>query len=508
MGFQLTPPTRLKKMNNKIHDATINTRQKALRINLDKRIYGTFAEIGAGQDVAGIFFKAGGASGTIAKTMSAYDMRFSDAIYGPSTSGRYVCEDRLLSMLDHEYDLLIERLHEQRGNDTLFFSFANTVVALNYHKNNDPHGWIGCRFQLTPNGAFHDAIIHVNMLDNDTILQQQALGIIGVNLMYACYYYNEDPEVMLVSLMDNLSKDRIQIDMIRFSGPQFSNVDSRLMSLHLVKYGFSDVALFGPDGQNVQPSDVLYKKNIMVLRGRFRPLIHVHMDMLENGVKQFLHEPDVDKEKLVVLSELTLQSLQDENKDESIDEKDFLDRVDILCSLGQTVLITNFHEYYKLVAYLSKLTKLKIGLLIGYPNLEYIFGEEHYQNLAGGILESFATLFSRKVKLFVYPTLRQNTIMNCMKFAPPRHLIDLYRFLTANNKIEDIYHYNQANLNIQTDNMLDLIKVGESGWENHVPDEVAQMIKDRCLFGFPCVVIPNNPKKIESKNEFQKADIS
>lgn len=472
------------------YDKTLNTRQKALKLNLDKRVYGSFAEIGAGQDVAGIFFKSGGASGTVAKTMSAYDMRFSDAIYGASANGRYVSEERLLSMLNHEYSLLIERLQNTRGETTQFFSFANTVVTLNYHKNNDPHGWLGCRFQTEPNGKFHDVVIHVVMFDNDTLLQQQALGVIGVNLIYGCFYYRENPEDLLISLMDNLSTDRLHIDMIRFAGPEFDDVDSRLMSLRLVKHGFSDVALFGADGQNVQPSEMLYKKNIAVLRGRFRPLIDVHIDMLDNGVRQFLKDPDVDEKKLLVVTELTLQSLQEGNEGDIIDEKDFLDRVDILCSLGQNVLITNFHEYYKLVSYLSKITKEKIGLLIGYPNLEYIFGEEHYIELPGGILESFATLFSRKVKLFVYPTLRNNTIMNCMKFTPPIHLIDLYRFLTANDKIEDIYHYNESNLSTQTDNMLDLIKQGESGWEEHVPDEVAQMIKDRCLFGFPCVILP------------------
>ena len=481
-----------------VHEKNLGTKQKALRVNLDKSIYGTFAEIGAGQDVASNFFKAGGASGTIAKTMSAYDMTFSDAIYGTIQSGRYVCEERLISMIDHEYDLLIERLNEKRGNNTLFFSFANTVVALNYHKNNEPHGWIGCRFQLEPGGEFHDVIIHVRMLDNDNLLQQQALGIIGVNLIYGCYYYHENPEILLLSLMDDLTKERIQVDMIRFKGPHFRQVDSRLMSLHLVKHGFSDLALFGPDGQNVQPSEALYKKHIVVLRGRFSPIINVHLDMLENGVKQYLQEPDVSKERVVVVSELTLQSLQE---GEDIDEKDFLDRVDILCSLGQTVMITNYHEYYKLVAYLSKITPLKIGLIIGYPNLEYIFEEEHYQNLPGGILESFATLFSRKIKLFVYPTKRNNMIMNCMKFTPPMQLIDLYRFLIANNKIEDIHHYNEVNLDTQTSKVLDSISKGDGGWEQLVPNEVVSMIKERCLFGYPCEVPPTKTKDKKVKHE-------
>lgn len=469
-----------------IHNKEIGTKQKALNINLDPAIYGSFAEIGAGQDVAAHFFKAGASSGTIAKTMSAYDMIFSDAIYGVQQVKRYVTEQRLIAMLDHEYGLLIERLAGQRGNSTTFFAFSGTFSTLNYHKTNEGHGWMGVRFQLQPNGQFHDVVLHVKLLDNDNNLQQQAVGILGVNLMYACFFYNKVPPVFLLSLMDDLSKDRIQIDMIRFEGPDFNKVDNRLMSLHLVKYGFSDAALFGADGKNLQPSEVLYKKHIVVVRGRFRPVINVHIDMIDTGVKQFMQEPDVDDTKVIVLTELTLQSLKERNADATaeIDEKDFLDRVDILCSLGQTVMISNFHEYYKLVAYLSKITKLKLGVVLGYPNLEYIFSEEHYRSLDGGILESFATLFSRKVKLFIYPTLRNGIILNCRNFSLPKHLIDLYEYLIANNKIEDISNYNESNLQIQTDKILTQIKQGAEGWEEFVPAEVATMIKERCLFGY------------------------
>ena len=482
-----------------VHNKDIGTKQKALAINLDREIYGSFAEIGAGQDVAANFFKAGASSGTIAKTMSAYDMTFSDAIYGAQQGRRYVSEPRLISMLEREYGLLIERLAEQRGKTTTFFAFSDTISALNYHKTNDGHGWMGVRFQLEPDGEFNDVVIHVKLMDNDNNLQQQAVGILGVNLIYACFYYHEIPPVFLLSLMDNLSKDRIQIDMIRFEGPGFTKVDNRLMSLHLVKYGFSDVAVFGPDGKNLQPSEALYKKHIVVVRGRFRPIINVHLDMLNTGVKQFMQEPDVDKSNIVVITELTLQSLKERNADQTaeIDEKDFLDRVDILCSLGQTVLISNFHEYYKLVAYLSKITKLKLGVVLGYPNLEYIFSEEHYGDLPGGILESFATLFSRKVKLFIYPTLRDGVIYNCLRFNLPPHLIDLYRYLIANDKIEDIRHYNENNLHVQTDKVLQLIRQGAPGWEEYVPAEVAAMIKDRCLFGYACQTEPAREELIK-----------
>lgn len=469
-----------------IQNSNIGTKQKALAINLNPEIYGTFAEIGAGQDVAANFFKAGASSGTIAKTMSAYDMLFSDAIYGAEQKRRYVSENRLIAMLDREYGLLIERLAEQRGQTTTFFAFSDTVSALNYYKTNAGHGWLGVRFQLKPGGEYNDVVLHVKLLDNDNNLQQQAVGILGVNLIYACFFHSGSPLMFLLSLMEDLSKDRLQIDMIRFEGNDFSKVDNRLMSLHLVKYGFSDAAVFGSNGKNLQPSEVLYKKHIVVVRGRFRPVINVHMDMLNTGVKQFLDEQDVDKTNVVVLTELTLQSLKERNADltAEIDEKDFLDRVDILCSLGQTVMISNFQEYYKLVAYLSTITSLKMGVVLGYPNLEYIFSEEHYKDLPGGILESFAALFSRKVKLFIYPTLRDGLIWNCQRFNLPPHLIDLYRYLIANNKIEDILDYNKNNLNVQTDKVLQLIKQGAEGWEEYVPAEVAAIIKSRCLFGY------------------------
>ncbi len=478
-----------------IHNKDLGTKQKALAINLDPKIYGSYSEVGAGQDVAAYFFKAGASSGTIAKTMSAYDMTFSDAIYG-SHGKRYVSEARLIAMLEKEYGLLIERLAEKRGDTTTFFAFADTMSALNYHKTNEGHGWMGVRFQLEPGGAFNDVVIHVKLLDNDNVLQQNAVGVLGVNLLYACFYYHAHPNIFLLSLMDNLSRDAIQIDMIRFEGPDFSKVDNRLMSLHLVKYGFTDAALFGPDGINMQPSEILYKKHIVVIRGRFRPVINVHLDMLNTGVRQFLQEPDVDKDQVVVIAELTLQALKERDADPTaeIDEKDFLDRVDILCALGQTVLISDFHEYYKLVAYLSKITKLKMGVVLGYPNLEYIFSEEHYKDLPGGILESFATLFSRKVKLFIYPTLRNGIIYNCLRFNPPSHLVDLYRYLIANNKIEDIHHYKEINLQIQTDKVLQMIKHEEEGWEEYVPAEVAAMIKDRCLFGYVCQPKPADQK--------------
>jgi hypothetical protein len=468
------------------YDKNIGTKQKALRINLDKKIYGSFAEIGAGQDVAANFFKAGGASGTIAKTISAYDMAFSDAIYGEEESGRYVVEARLIKMLNREYKLLNVRLQDIAAERT-FFAFADTVSALNYQKTNDPHGWIGLRFQLRPNAEPNNVTIHVKMKDTDNVLQQQALGIIGVNLMYGCFYYHEQPEIILQSLMDDLSTDRIEIDMIRFEGPDFEEVDNRLMSLHLVKNGFTNAALFGPDGNVMQPSEAFYKKHIVAVRGRFRPATNVFLDMLKKGVKQFENENDVDDDKVVVLSELTLRNLQGGN--EEINEKDFLDRVDILCSVGQTVMISNFHEYYRLISYLATFTKLRMALILGIPNLEYIFEEKHYTSLPGGILAAFSNLFGAKIKLYLHPMQDETgKIITSKEFTPPAHLKGLFQYLLDNDKFEDIKNYDKSLLKIHTDSVLKMIQNGESGWEEFVPASVATLIKENCLFGYPCEI--------------------
>jgi hypothetical protein len=461
----------------------LTTQEKALRINLSRAIYGSFAEIGAGQEVAANFFKVGGASGTVAKTMSAYDMKFSDAIYG--VCDRYVCEDRLFRMLDHEYVLLPERL-PHRIETTRFFAFADTVEILNYERTNQGHGWIGLRFQLTPKSAPNDCIIHVKMHDADPLLQQFALGIVGVNLLYACNFMS-DPEDILMSLLDGLTARRIEIDMFRLSGPDFKHVDNRLMALKLVKNGLTKAAMFGPDGNVMQPSDELYKKNVLVLRGRFRPPTHVNVDMLLTSRRHFKQEPDVDRSKIVLLTELTLNDLSPDGK---IDEKDFLHRADIICSLGQSVLISNYFEYYRLVDYLSRITKgKKTGIIMGIYALQKVFEEKTYENTRGGILECFASLFGTNVKLYIYPALRKDShelfTLKDFEAELPANLKHLFRYLMDNNKLEDINDANVRNLHIVSDNVLAMVRKGEAGWEKFVPHKVEEAIKEHGLFDYP-----------------------
>ncbi|UZR96011.1 TonB-dependent receptor [Chondrinema litorale] len=467
----------------------LTTKEKALRINLDNKIYGSFAEIGAGQDVAANFFKAGGASGTVAKTMSAYDMAFSDAIYGPEETKRYVCEPRLIKMIDKEYRLCIKRL-QHKAEDTCFFAFADTVEALNYKRTNEGRGWMGLRYQLTPKSEPNECVIHIRMKDNDPILQQQAVGYVGVNLIYGCFFLYDNPEELLNSLLDEVTSNRMEIDFFRLSGPDFKDVDNRIFSLKLVKNGLTKATMFGPDGEVLQPADVLYKKNILILRGRFRPVTKVNIDMLERGYAQFSKEPDVNPENIITLSELTLSDLKDSNEGE-IDEKDFMDRVNILCSLGQTVMISNYQEYYKLIAYLSKFTRnKKIGMILGVYSIEKIFMEKYYTDLKGGILESFGILFGRNIKLLVYPSYRKGSseIIHSEDIFLPEHLVQLFMYLVANNKIENILGCDEKHLHIISDDVLTSIKNGETSWEELVPQKVAEQIKDNCLFDYPCKI--------------------
>src|SRR5438445_3217924 len=281
-----------------------STNQKARGINLDASRYGTFAEIGAGQEVARWFCRVGGASGTIAKTISAYDMIVSDAIYGPCE--RYVSRQRLQSMLDHEYALLLERLKAKRGATTKFFVFANTVAARSYSRQDEAHGWMGVRFQTAPQTDPSDIIIHVRMLDKENVQEQEALGIIGVNLIYGALHYFPETETLIGSLMDSLNRDRIEVDMIKFAGPAFPNMDNRVMSLQLVTQGLTDSAMFTANGEVVQAAEVLYKKPILVERGSFRPVTKVTIDMLNCAQAQCGQEPRSHGEEMQERMEIAL----------------------------------------------------------------------------------------------------------------------------------------------------------------------------------------------------------
>ncbi len=461
----------------------LSPREKALEINLDPRTYGSFAEIGAGQDVAAFFFKAGAASKTIAKTISAYDMTYSDSIYGVEESGRYVCEPRLIKMLTREYTLLLQRLKEKRSQETLFFAFADTISTINYKKTTTSHGWMGIRFQLEPGAEPNDIVIHVRLMENDIHDQQLAVGIVGVNLVYGAFYNYRTPELLVDSLMESVTPEKIKIDMIRFSGPEFSKVDNRLMMLYLVQKGYTDAAAFKPDGTVAEPSDLFWKKNLLLIRSRFRPFTIVNQDMLKTGYEHFVQEKGVEADKIMTVAEITLNNLRSED---GIDRQDFLDRVDIISSLGYTVLISNYQEYHRLVNFLSAYTKQKIGIIMGPFNLADVFNEDFYTKLNGGILESFAQLFSRNVELYIYPTrdLQTGEIVTHENFKVNESLHFLYQYLVANDKISGIKGYNEDLLHIFSDNVLKMIKNGEDGWQALVPKEVENAVTGKKLFGY------------------------
>jgi len=462
----------------------VGTNRKALQINLDAKKYGTFAEIGAGQEVARRFFTVGGAAGTIAKTMSAYDVTFSDAIYGPTD--RYVSRKRLWTMLDHEYDLLVKRLDAKLGGDRTFFVFADTVAARSFKQHNESHGWLGVRFQTEPRGEPNQIIIHVRMLDESNADQQEALGVIGVNLLYGAFYYSQ-PEQLISSLQENLAPGRIQVDLIKFSGPSFAKIDNRLINLQLVSQGLTDAVMFTADGEMVQPSEILHKKAILIERGSFRPVTYATNDMLEGARGQFLKESGCSEEDTVVLMEMTLENLLSEGQ---LNHADFLARVDILGALGRTVLISKFGEYYRLASYLSRYTNRMIGLVMGVPSLIEILDEKYYLNLEGGILEALGRMFKHGLKLYVYPVIDETTgaILSATQVHVAPNLRALFQYLIDNCYIEEIADYRKDFLRIYPATVLAKLKAGDKSWEEMVPPEVAQIIKEREFFGYRAAV--------------------
>lgn len=458
------------------------TEQKALEINLDARIYGSFAEIGAGQEVARYFFQAGGAAGTVAKTMSAYDKTYSDEIYGAEPSGRYVCESRLYKMLDHEYELLEQRLRNERPEST-FFSFADTVSAINYSRTIKGNGWMGIRFQLSPRAEPNDLVLHVRMLDLDNHLQQQAIGILGVNLIYGVFRYHNDPSALLHSLIDSLH-GRVVIDMVRLTGPDFKTTDNRLICLKIVELGLSTVAIFGPDGRALHASEAFYKKNLLVVRGSFRPVTLVNQDMLKASYEQFRAEPDVTGTKTDLLAEITLDNLR---LDGQLDERDFLERAELLCAMGQTVIVSDCEQHQKLIAYFADYRVGKLGLVLGARTLLDIINQQYFANRDGNLFLSFGQMFPRNVKAYVYPILQEGSPdpMTAQNLPVPEGIKFLYRHLIDSGHITDVAAFDPTVLHIYSRLVIERIRRDEPSWEDMVPARVAKLIKEKHLFGFP-----------------------
>jgi hypothetical protein len=460
----------------------MTTHDKALRINLDPARYGAFAEIGAGQEVARWFFLVGGAAGTVAKTMSAYDMTVSDAVYGPSK--RYVSRQRLQAMLDHEWELLLERLDRERGATTQFFVFANTVAARSYSRQDEGHGWLGVRFQAAAREAPSEIIIHARMWDIENVRQQEALGMLGVNLLHGAFYDHARPEVLIGSLMDNLTRDRMEVDMIKFSGPAFEGVDNRVMSLQLVQQRLTNAVLFSPEGDVLEPAELLYRAPVLVERGSFRPVTAVTYDMLTRALERMSSEPDLEGHAPVVLMEMTLRNLQ--SLGEQVVYSDFLARVDVLRALGRTVMVTNYSRFHNVTTYLRRYTQARIGHVMGVPTLTQILDARHYEDLGGGLLEALGRLLAGPVKLYVYPWRNTNTgeLVDASSFAVPESLNHLYAYLRENQFVVSLDAAPDAELSVLPRQVLALIQRGDPAWERLVPPEVVGVIKERRFFGY------------------------
>src|SRR5699024_10654155 len=470
-------------MGDRVYEDIPSTESKALRINLNKSIFGTFSEIGAGQETVRNFFAAGGASRTIAKAMSAYGKEFSDAIYGAEKDGRYVTESRLRKMLSHELDIIEKRVDRKKNPDKIFFCFANTVATIDYSKKFQGHGWVGIRYQTKPNEEYSEITMHVRFHENKALYQQNTLGTLGVNLIYYAYYHYDSPKNLLRHLYDHIDKDLLEIDTINFSGPCFENVDNRLMSLELIKNGMTEAVIFDPDGHNLLISDELYSKNVLALRGSFRPVTKVNMDICETSLDLLLEENNSNKLDTYSIFEITVSNLSAYG---SVSYGDVLHRANLLGAMGQKVMISTFKEYYKLVEYLERYSDQKKALAMGVDNLIYIFDEHYYEDLIGGTLEAFGKLFTENLKVYLYPFKNQETgeITTSKNVEVPEQMRDLYKYFQHYGKFVDIENYESSYLDIFSREVLRMIENNEEGWEEKLPENVAKQIKKQNLFGY------------------------
>ncbi len=378
-------------------EARIDTYQKALALNLDQSRYGAIAEIGAGQEVARWFFTVGGASGTVAKAMSAYDMKISDEVYGQCD--RYVSRNRLQAMLDHEYSQVIDRLTKERGGDTSFFAFADTISARNYHGTNTCHGWIGIRFQSAPGREPNNLMLHVNLYDDSNLQQQQAVGVLGVNLIFAATRGVDHLENLMTGLLDDLSLDRIDVDYIEATGPEFDSLTATQLNLGLIQAGLSRAILLLPKEGAKAPMDILYKRPVVVERGSLRLADSVpHREIIERARLKLGKECQGSKREPLALLEISLNSVLVSG---STDEAEELQRIENLLEVSGGVMVTSFPESYHLAQYLKRMTNEPIRFAMGVSSLIQIFETRYYEDLVGGIVEALGRFLSQNVKLYI-----------------------------------------------------------------------------------------------------------
>ncbi len=376
-----------------------------------------------------------------------------------------------------------------------------------YRGPNDAHGWLGIRFQPRPNAEPSAIVLHARMWEEDSLEQQHAVGILGTNLIYGAFYFRHDPEGLIESLVDNLGPNRIEVDLIRFDGPEFEETDNRIMNLHLVRKGLTQAVIFSPEGKVELAANALYKKAVLVERGSYRPVTKVNVDMLKCAGAQFIQEPSVADKDIIVLAEITMKNLQASGQ---IDYEDFLHRIDSLGTTGNYTLISNYFEFYRLSQYFRQYTKEMIGIVMGINNLLEVFNEKYYTHLPGGILESFGRLLRNSVKLYIYPMKQRayrhylesqqpdknpedssrsegiagDLLITCENLRVDNPLTHLYQHLLENGYIEHLRGIDESLMDIFSRDILDKIAKRDDTWESMVPAKTAAFIKENELFSY------------------------
>jgi hypothetical protein len=443
------------------------TYDKALELNLDPTVYGAFAEIGAGQETANWFFRASGTAGLVAKTISAYDMTMSDAIYGQAS--RYVSAERLAAMLDHEYAILLERLAPKRGKDTTFFAFCNTVRARGWKDSDECHGWLGMRFQMLPGCPPSNIIMHVRLLDGQTTDQMDALGIIGVNLIHAAFRQRAGLEQLVAALVENLAPGRVEIDLLKLTGHGYEDFDNRLCALQLVASGVTDATMFLPSGEVVQPAEALYRRPVLLLRGSFDPVLNLHLTMLGQACRSFaLTLEEADRGREVLLCEISLDNLL---RGRDMDLQGFLHRADALQALGKTVLLSRCAEFHRIAGFLNRCTNQPVGIILSIGLLNELFKAKWSEDLPGGLLESFGRLFMKQVTLYVFPwkNRRSGELVTVDNFLAPDDCVHLYQHFTDNQRIIGVACDDAGMLLHTSRDVCRMIVAGDERWRDLVP---------------------------------------